>query len=446
MHGTPAYVLPPNRLETRFADKYPSYSISQALAEANRCLYCFDAPCISACPTLIDIPTFIKRIASGDTRGAATTILEANLLGASCARVCPVEVLCEGACVYNTWGRTPIAIGRLQRHATEHGAERVKFERRLDTGRTVGLVGCGPASLACAGRLSLLGHRTVIYEASEWPGGLNTTGIAPYKMPANDVLAEIEFIRALGVEIETGVEVCRDVSPAELLERHDAIFLGPGLGDDSSLGVPGDEGQGVVGAVDWIRRMKTDPNCSVDDVEQAVVVGGGNTAIDAVRELLQLGVPVVRLVYRRREQDMRAYRHEWEAAKREGGTLVANAVVSEVVRDAGRVRAVRLAKAVDGRPTPQDAGTVSADLVVVAIGQSRLRQLVESFPNVACDDRGHIVADPNTGVTGNPRVFAGGDARNGGKEVVDAVAEGQRAARAIDALLMGSEARGGTDA
>ncbi len=446
MHGAPAYVLPTDRLETQFADKYPPYTLSQALAEANRCLYCFDAPCISACPTAIDIPTFIKRIANGSVRGAATTILDANLLGASCARVCPVEVLCEGACVYNTWGRVPIAIGRLQRYATEHGAASVNFTRNPPTGRTVGLVGCGPASLACAGRLALLGHGTVIYEAAEWPGGLNTTGIAPYKMPADDVLREVEYIRAFGVEIRTGIEIGRDVSAQELLEQHDAVFLGPGLGADSLAGVPGNNGPGVIGAVEWIRRMKTDPTLSLGSVRHAVVVGGGNTAIDAVRELSQLGVSDVKLVYRRGESQMRAYRHEWEAAKKEGGVLVPNAVIREVVRDHDGLKAVALVATEDGKPTTRALGTFPVDLVVVAIGQSRLRALVESFPDVACDERGHIVADAETGATGNPRVFAGGDARNGGKEVVDAVAEGQRAARSIDALLKQLDADGGADA
>jgi len=439
------YSLSQNRLETRFPPKYPAYDLGEALAEANRCLYCFDAPCIRACPTSIDIPTFIKKIASDNVRGSAKTILSANLLGESCARVCPVEVLCEGDCVYTTWGRTPIAIGRLQRYAMENGARFVQFESKPTTGKSVALVGAGPASLACAGRLALLGHEAVIYEKGTLPGGLNTTGVAPYKMPADEVLHEVEFIGSLGVKIETGVEVGKDISADELLEKHDAVFLGPGLGEDSQMDALGRDTGGVVGAVEWIRRMKTDPKMSLDSVRHAAVVGGGNTALDAARELAQLGVEHVRLVYRRSEVEMRGYQHEWRQAKKEGVVLVPNAIVKQVVSQNGTVSSLSLVRASNGKPTGDELDEIRADLVVVAIGQARLTELVNMFPGVECDGRGHIIAEEESGVTGNPRVFAAGDACNGGKEVVNAVAEGQRAATAIDAMLMGSDG-GGKDA
>jgi glutamate synthase (NADPH/NADH) small chain len=411
----------------------------EALLEADRCLYCVDAPCIPACPTGIDIPTFIRKIGSGNLSGSARTILKSNLLGASCARVCPVEVLCEGACVMNRWGKRPIQIGRLQRHAMQHGARPDLLPRAPRSGFSVGLVGTGPASLACGGALTLLGHEAVLYERSALPGGLNTSGVAPYKMDAGSAMAEIAFLVDLGVEIRSGVEIGRDLTGADLLSRHDAVFLGPGLGGDTPLGVPGEEGPGVVGAVAWIADLKTRPGVSVEGVRRAVVVGGGNTALDACRELAQLGVAEVRLVYRRTEAEMKGYRHEWRAARNEGVALVPEAVVTEVVREDGRPALVRLVRARDGKPTGEPLPPLPVDLVVVAIGQAGLRRLVAEFPGVEMDRAERIVADAGTGRTGNPRVWAGGDARNGGREVVHAVAEGQRAARSIHGVLSGGD-------
>lgn len=430
--------LPDGRLEQRFHDKAPRLDESQALAEASRCLYCFDAPCMHACPTHIDVASFIKKIASGNVRGSARTILESNLLGASCARACPVEVLCEGACVYGEWDRPPIAIGRLQRYAMELGASPDLLAKAPPTGYSVGLVGAGPASLACAGTLVLLGHRAVLYEKEALAGGLNTSGIAPYKYDAASALAEVEFLRALGVEIRTGVEVGRHVTPAELLAQHDAVFLGVGLGPDSKLAVPGADAPNVVGAVEWIRRMKLDPKASVAGVGSAVVIGGGNTAIDAARELVQLGVPEVCVVHRRGATGLSAYAHEWDAAKKEGVLLVPDAIVRSIETapgKGGRATALRLVRAIDGKATEDELPSIPVDLVVMAIGQARLASLATTFPGVEVEPDGRIRADAITGRTKNPRVFTGGDAFNGGKEVVNAAAEGQAAARAIDTLL-----------
>jgi glutamate synthase (NADPH/NADH) small chain len=433
--------LPDGRLEQRFEEKYPPLSFGGAAAEAARCLYCFDAPCMRACPTHIDIATFIKKIASDNVRGSARTILTANLLGASCAKVCPVEVLCEGACVYVGWGRKAISIGRLQRYAMDRGASPELLTKAPPSGRSIGLVGAGPASLACAGTLALLGHSPVIYERDDVPGGLNTTGVAPYKMDAQSALAEVDFIRALGVEIQTGVEIGRSLSGDELLRRHEAVFLGIGLGPDTPLTVPGAAGPGVFGAVEWIRRMKLDRAASLDGVQRAAVIGGGNTALDVARELRQLGVLDVRLVYRRSEAEMSGYRHEWESAKIEGVVLVPDALVREVVRERGKLAGLELVRAKDGRPTAERLETLRTDLAVVAIGQAKLAALAALFPGVAVDDSGCLVADRATGATANPRVFTGGDAMNGGKEVVHAAAEGQNAARAIDALLQRTPAQ-----
>lgn len=430
--------LEPARLETRFEDKKPAFDASEAIREANRCLYCYHAPCIAACPTSIDIPTFIRKIATGNLRGSARTILKANLLGASCATVCPVEVLCEGACVYNNAEQKPIEIGRLQRFAMEQARSPDLLERAKPSRRSVALVGAGPASLACGGTLSLLGHRAVLFERDAFGGGLNMTGVAPYKLRAEGCLSEVAFIRELGVEIRTGVEVGRDLKPETLLADYDAVFLGLGLGADSLSGVPGGDGPGVLGALAWIRRMKLAPSAPLDGLRSAVVVGGGNTALDAVQELAALGVPRVTLVYRRSEKEMPGYAHEWEGAKKLEVRLVAGAVVAAVERaEGGGLEAVALHRAEGGRDTGEPLERVACDLLLVATGQERLRALAESFPGVRCDAKGRVVADAATLSTGNPRVFTGGDCYNGGKEVVNAADEGQRAARAIDALLRG---------
>ena len=419
-----------NRLEQRLEDAKPTYREGEAVAEANRCLFCHDAPCIQACPTGIDIPGFIQKIATGNLRGSTRTILSANLLGYSCARVCPVEVLCVGACVYNDWHRyPPIQIGRLQRYAVETsldgGRTAQLFTRAPANGKTVACVGAGPASLAAAGYLALEGVSVTVYERRALAGGLNTTGVAPYKMHVEGSLAEVEFIRSLGVTFKTGVEVGRDAKASDLVRDHDAVFLGIGLGADARLDVPGEQGAGVMGATAWIERLKLEPGYALAGVQKALVIGGGNTAIDAARELARLGVPDVAMVYRRTAAEMPGYAHEMELARKEGVRLVERAVPKEFVRDgAGRLTSLRVA---DGRELP-------ADLVVVGIGQAKLGEMAAQFTGVALDDKGRVVVDEATGRTGNPKVFAGGDAL-GGELVVTAVQEGKRAARGICAAL-----------
>jgi len=427
-------LLKKDRLETELPDKKPLYTEGEARAEAERCLYCADAPCIKACPTEIDIPTFIKKIASGNVMGAAQTIFAQNMLGYSCARVCPVEVLCAGDCVYNAWGRDPIQIGRLQRYATEAALEPGSaqlFPPKPKNGRKVAAIGAGPASLAFCGHLALEGFTATMFERFQVPGGLNTWGIAPYKLLASDSLKEIEWVGKLGVDYRMGVEVGKNVTGAELLAEYEAVFIGVGLGEDSRLGVPGEDGPGVVGAVEWIRQMKLDKTRG-EKLGRVIVVGGGNTAIDVARECALLGADDVAMVYRRAKADMSGYEHEMSAGRKEGVRLVENAVPVAVIRDgAGKVTALRVAKGQGGKPIAGTEHDLPCDLIALAIGQAKLRDIAKQFPGVEVDAKGCVVADPKTGQTGNPKVFAGGDCVNGGKEVVNAVADGRNAARFI---------------
>ncbi len=456
-----SFALPSERLERRMADYHPPLTEAQAIVEANRCLYCHDAPCITACPTAIDIPEFIRKIATKNHRASARTILDANILGLSCARVCPVEVLCAGACVYNHLDRPPIEIGRLQRFATEWAFDRgARFHKAgPPNGRKVACVGGGPASLACAAELAQLGYKVTIFEGRELPGGLNTTGVAPYKLYAEDSLREVEYIRAIGgIEILTGRWIGREAFK-DLERAFDAVFIGVGLGRDSRLRVPGEDLDGVHGAVALIELLKNKPAAELSwlsHVRRAVCVGGGNTSIDVVRELKKLGVPQVTLVYRRGEADMPAYAHEVAAARKEGVEFLLNAQPQDVLGGPdGRVAALRVvrtrpaAKGPDGRARletiPGSDQSVPADLIAVAIGQEMLEELLAGVPGVTLE-RGRAITDPKTGQTTSPKYFSGGDCANGGKEVVNASAEGKIAARGIHAWLNSTAAAAGAGA
>ena len=466
----PESKLPPGRIEESFADQKPLYSRAEAMAEAHRCLYCSGAPCTKACPTAIDVPSFIRKIVTENVKGAARTILNANLLGWSCARVCPVEVLCSGACVYTQWGRQPIRIGRLQRFAVETtlrleappqlaatpelkaapepksmlGTTHPLLPARSATGRKIALVGAGPASLAAAGWLALDGHACAIYEQKTIPGGLNAHGIAPYKMKGTEALREVDWILTLGdIRLRVGVEVTErvteigQIAAGELLATHDVVFLGLGLGADSWLRIPGEDGKGVIGASTLIQRVKTDPSLKLTGIKRAVVIGGGNTALDALHELSLLGIETT-LVYRRSEAEMPGYAHELGAARLDGGRFVPGRTPVEIVRTSGSVSGIRIVKAVKGKPmageTPE---LLPCDLVVVAIGQCRATAVALAFPGVELDRDGRVVVDPATHRTGHPRVWAGGDCVNGGLEVVNAAAEAKVAARDITAALAG---------
>ena len=424
------------RAETVFEDFKPAYSQAQAMAEAHRCLFCVDAPCVQACPTSIDIPQFIRKIATDNLKGSARTILSANILGRACARVCPVEVLCVGDCVLNEVGIPPIQIGKLQRYATDAALENDWrfFSAGPDSGHSVGLVGGGPATIAAAHELRRLGHACTIYEKRDVLGGLNTWGVAPYKLTADASVEEIDSVLAIGgVDVQYGAEVGGDVSWERLLARHDALFIGFGLGPDRHLGVPGEDLKGVYGAVENIEILKMGA-LEISGARAVVVVGGGNTAIDCVREAQVFGGTDVTMVYRRDEAAMSGYRHEWHVAKVNGarGEWRALPIAYEGGEQVERVRCVRLDA--DCNPIAGSEFTVPAEIVLVAVGQGKLGDLVA--PLGLKTEWGRIVVDEDR-ATSRPGVFAGGDCVNGGKEVVNAVDDGKVAAQAIDRYLKG---------
>ena len=440
----------PEAVAKTMADIEPKYTPQEAKLEADRCLYCFDAPCIMACPTGIDIPGFIKKISTNNLTGSARVILESNILGASCARVCPTTVLCEGACVLLDRDEKPIKIGRLQRYATDHVLEKninVFKNKPRPNGKKVALIGGGPASLGCAAELSQLGYQATIFEKKPEAGGLNTYGIAYYKLRPEVSLQEVNLVKSLGVEIRTGVEVGKDITMDKLLAEFDAVFLGVGLGHTHRLDVPGEDKQGVVEALEFIEWIHTKPLHQVPVGERVAVIGCGNTAIDAVTQAKRLGAKEAVIIYRRGEEDMPAYEYEYEIAKKDGCGFMFHTAPVEVIGN-GAVKALKLVRTKNNAQgkaeiVPGTEFEEPFDMVIKALGQEKqVAMLKKLAPGLALDKAGRIECDPKTGQTNVEKIFTGGDARNGGREVVNAVAEGKKAARGIHQWLQGEKADG----
>lgn len=462
------------QLQDRFSETYPRYSDGEAVVEANRCLYCFDAPCIKACPTSIDVPTFIRQIATGNLLGSGTTILESNLMGHSCGRVCPVDELCVGACVLGKDHR-PIAIGRLQRYATDHVYETgaMPFTPEPRRGKSVGVVGAGPAGLSCAGELAKRGFDVTVYERNPMPGGLSTYGIVVFREPVRVALEEVAFIERLGVEVRTGVEVGAEggvepgngadgqdaaprqrVTPRELRERHDIVVIAAGTGGVPALGIPGEDSRGVVPALPYIAATKLAEKDGIDGLRhipvgnEVIVVGAGNTAIDAATIAKRLGAERVTMVYRRGAEEMPAYDFEVAFVRNEGVDIrLRTQPVAVLSRDGvvTGVRCVRMAlgePGADGRrrpePIPGSEFELPCDQLIIAIGQEKLHPLLEAFGVET--EQGYVKVDDELR-TSDPRVFAVGDCvrLRGHALTVTAAEDGKIAARAI-AEQLGAEA------
>jgi dihydropyrimidine dehydrogenase (NAD+) subunit PreT len=415
----------------------PPLSEQEAVSESARCLMCYDAPCTHACPTHIDIPKFIKKISSGNLTGSARAILESNLLGATCARVCPVQELCEGACVLGSEHK-PIAIGRLQRYAMDYiyGGTIDVFRPAKAVGKKVAVIGAGPAGLSCAGELAKRGVAVTLYEKRELPGGLSTYGIIVLREPVDIALAEVAMIQRLGVQLETGKEVGANLAVADLQKNFDALFIGSGLGKSPSLGIPGENY--ILDGLEYIEQSKLQP-AKLRVGKNVVVIGAGNTAIDCATVARRLGAKRVTMLYRRTEKEMTAYPHEYDFVKREGVTVEFLMQPMKVHVENGTVSALECVRVTlagvdgSGRPAPQPIpGSnlfLPADQIVKAIGQEKLSLSAQLQLRT---DKGFIGVDANL-ETSAPGIFAGGDCirAHGAASTVMAVQDGKLAARAI---------------
>ncbi len=419
-----------------FAELKGPMTREESRIESSRCLYCYDAPCVTACPTHIDIPRFIRQIAAADPLGSGETILEANALGHSCARVCPVEVLCEGACVYHDWQAKPIEIARLQRHATDavYATGEPPFNPGKDNDKRVAIIGAGPAGASCAAYLRRLGFNVTIFEKRKLPGGLNTYGVAEYKMAQSTAVEEMKFLFKLGVDLVTGKEIGKDVPVADLMNDFDAVFVGIGLSDTRKLGVPGEDLPGLVDALSFIERVKAKGGKGIQASKSTVVIGGGNTAIDATTQSARTGAEKVTLAYRRGAEDMSAYEFEILLAKTDGATILTNAVPKRILGKT-KVEGVEF----------EGGLVVACDRVITAIGQTKHFALAKALGLDQHPD-GRLKVNADTLACSRAKVFAGGDAVNGGKEVVNAAADGKRAAWGIQrALFPGKPAPAGNE-
>ncbi len=432
--------LTTEQYEQTFADIHPPFETADAaLVEANRCLFCYDAPCTKLCPTSINIPKFIKQITTENIKGSAHTIFQSNIMGAGCSKVCPVEKLCEGACVYNNMDETPIHIAKLQRYSTEIAMKKnwQLFERKSSTGKKVAIVGAGPAGLSCAHVLSREGIDVTIFEKESKGGGLMTYGIAAYKVTPDFCEDEVNYILGIGgIDIKYNQELGKNISLDDLQKNYDAVYIAIGVGLANKLNIPGENLEGVEDAIEFIYHLRDKGYPAIPVGDKVAVIGMGMTAIDAATQAKRLGAKEVTMVYRRTEAEKNCTQHELDIARLDGCATLWLASPKEILGENGKVKALvcdvmKLGEPdAKGKPSPIATGetiTLDVDMVIKATGQNPYQDLVSS--NNINNNRGKIeITNQSTNVKG---VFAGGDCVNGGKEVVDAVQAGKEGAASI---------------
>jgi len=432
--------LTETQYQQNFADIHPPFETQDAaLVEANRCLFCYDAPCTKLCPTSINIPKFIKQITTENIKGSAHTIFQSNIMGAGCSKVCPVEKLCEGACVYNNMDETPIHIAKLQRYSTEIAMKNnwQLFERKQPTGKKVAIVGAGPAGLSCAHVLSREGVDVTIYEKEAKGGGLMTYGIAAYKVTPEFCEDEVNYILGIGgIEVKYNQELGKNISLEEIQQNYDAVYLAIGVGLANKLHIPGEDLDGVEDAIEFIYRLRNEGYSSIKIGDKVAVIGMGMTTIDAATQAKRLGANEVTMVYRRTEAEKNCTQHELDIARLDGCATLWLAAPKEIVGENGKVKALvcdvmKLGEPDEkGKPAPIATGetiTLDVDMVIKATGQNPFANLVSRYG--IDNTKGKI--NINQSATNVTKVFAGGDCVNGGKEVVDAVQAGKDGANAI---------------
>ncbi|GJM36389.1 MAG: oxidoreductase [Saprospiraceae bacterium] len=426
--------------EQNFAQKKPLMNPTEAFYESSRCLFCYDAPCMNACPTHIDIPLFIKQIHTGNITGAAKTIFEANWLGNACGKVCPTSELCEGACVYEGQNVPVIQIGRLQHFATAQTMDNdiTLFHPGPDNGRKVAIIGAGPAGIACACELRTMGYSVDIYEAKDKPSGLTIYGVAPYKITNEEVLDEMDYLQQqLGYNVFYHSPITSAEQLKKLEAEYDALFLGVGLGGTATLNLPGEDKENVVGAVEFIEDLRMHHH-EIDVPDTVVVIGGGNTAVDAASESAKMGAENVMLAYRRSKEEMGAYVFEYQFAKTAGVKGLFSVSPVEIVGDekATGVKFIRTQN-INGKLENIEGSefVVPCELVIKATGQAKQGGFLSLIEGLKMDDRQRIVVNMANYQTTNPKYFAGGDAVNGGAEVVNGAYDGKMAALGIEDWL-----------
>ncbi|WP_299433420.1 FAD-dependent oxidoreductase [uncultured Aquimarina sp.] len=423
-----------------FKQKKTLMNDTEAFYESSRCLFCYDAPCIQACPTHIDIPLFIKQIHTDNVTGSAKTIFDANWLGNACGVVCPTGVLCEGACVYNHQDVPPIQIGRLQNYATSTVIDSAKeiFKPAASNGKRVAVIGAGPAGIACACELRTLGYDVDILEAKEKPSGLVFHGVAPYKITNEEALKEITYLQnQLGFIIKYNNAIVSKEQLKDIESNYDAIFLGVGLGKTATLHMEGEDKENVIGAVEFIEELRLKHH-KTKVPNKVVVIGGGNTAMDAASESARMGARKTVLAYRKSKEEMGAYGFEYDLAISAGVDSLFNVTPVAIIGNK-KVEGVKFAKTemIDGKLhiKKNDVFIVKCDMVIKATGQAKQGELYDLIDNLEVDRKTRIKVNERTFQTSNPKYFAGGDAINGGAEVVNAAYDGKMAAKGIHQWL-----------